>query len=54
LNGVESKLVKLRGAKTLFFPRINPNVLASSGSLNLINNPVEQVVFLERLRGEGV
>jgi hypothetical protein len=52
LNKAESKLVKLGGAKTLISPRINPNVLDSSGSLHLINNVTEQVVFLSNLRGD--
>jgi hypothetical protein len=53
LNGVEGKLVKLRGAKTLIPPWINPNILVSSGNLNPINNLVEQLVVLDNLRGEG-
>jgi hypothetical protein len=54
LNGIEGKLVKLRGAKHSFPLQINLNVLVSSGSLQLIDNLAEQVVFLDNLRGEGV
>jgi hypothetical protein len=54
LSGVESNLIKLSRAGTLIPPWINPSVLVSSDSLNLINNPAEQKIFLDNFRGEGM